>query len=73
MPTKLTRHEVLNQGEVCVWRPDGPTEGKCVWEWHGVWGWDRKKEEAVVLRESYFTKNPLTGKKVCASLYLSCA
>lgn len=31
---------------------------------HGVWGWDVGKQEAVVLRESYFTKHPLTGKKV---------
>ena len=43
---------------------DGPTGGKCVWEMHGVWGWDRTKEEAVVLRESYFSKHPLTGVKV---------
>lgn len=47
-----------------AWRKDGPTDGKCVWEMHGVWGYDVLKKEGVVLRENYFVKHPMTGKKV---------
>lgn len=50
-----------------AWRKDGPTDGKCVWEMHGVWGYDVSKGEGVVLTESYFVKHPATGKKVNAS------
>ncbi|KAH8103836.1 glycoside hydrolase family 5 protein [Cristinia sonorae] len=63
-PTRLTSRTLLNTSKQKVWRDDGPTEGKCLWEMHGVWGWDLRKEEGVVLRESYFKKHPMTGKKV---------
>ncbi|KXN81028.1 hypothetical protein AN958_06274, partial [Leucoagaricus sp. SymC.cos] len=36
----------------------GPTEGQCLWEMHGVWGWCKTKNQAVVLRENYFVKDP---------------
>lgn len=35
-----------------------------MWEMHGVWGWDEVKRVGVPLRESYFQKDPVTGKKV---------
>lgn len=63
-PTRLTSQSVLNTGGRKVWRADGPTEGKCIWQMHGVWAWDTQKDEGVVLRESYFSKNPTTGLKV---------
>jgi hypothetical protein len=50
---------------VKAWRADGPTQGACIWEMHGVWGWDKNKSEAVPLREGYFNKHPDTGEKVC--------
>jgi hypothetical protein len=31
---------------------------------HDVWGWDNSKNEGVVLRENYFVKDPMTGRKV---------
>ena len=68
MPTKLTSHEWVNEKEVSIWSPEGPTGGQCLWEWHGVWGWDRSKKEAIVLRENYFVKHPMTGKEVRMSL-----
>ena len=64
MPTKLTSYELLNSEEINVWREDGPTGGQCLWEMHGVWGWDKRKNEAVALREHYFQKHPMTDKKV---------
>ncbi|KAI5119471.1 hypothetical protein M0805_007205 [Coniferiporia weirii] len=64
MPTKLTNHELMNTEKINVWRSDGPTAGACVWEMHGVWGWDKRKDEAVALRENYFVNHPMTGKKV---------
>ncbi len=64
MPTRRTSHGVLNTDGLNVWLPDGPTAGRCLWEMHGVWGWDRNKKEGVVLRESYFIKHPMTNKKV---------
>ena len=50
-----------------AWRKDGPTDGKCVWEMHRVWGYDVLKKEGVVLRENYFAKHPMTGEKVTTS------
>ncbi|KZS86841.1 glycoside hydrolase family 5 protein [Sistotremastrum niveocremeum HHB9708] len=47
-----------------AWSPKGPTSGQCLWEMHGVWGWDRTKSIGVPLRETYFQKHPETGKKV---------
>ena len=64
MPTRVTSHNVLNSDKRPAWRLDGPTQGKCVWEMHGVWGWDRAKSEGVVLRENYFAKHPVSGRKV---------
>ncbi|KAH9921814.1 glycoside hydrolase superfamily [Fomitopsis serialis] len=64
MPTRRTSTKVLNTARQKAWRDDGPTNGLCIWEMHGVWGWDRRKDEGVVLRESYFTKDPMTGRKV---------
>jgi len=64
MPTRLTSHSLLNPNGRKAWREDGPTRGKCLWEIHNVWGWDSKKKEGVVLRENYFVKDPMTGRKV---------
>lgn len=64
LPTRLTSHSVLNSASRKAWRPDGPTQGMCVWEMHGVWGWDNSKNEGVVLRENYFVQDPMTGRKV---------
>lgn len=68
MPTRRTSSGVLNSAGRRVWREDGPTHGRCLWEMHGVWGWDRNKNEGVVLRESYFIKDPMTNKKVSSDL-----
>ncbi|KAJ7507025.1 glycoside hydrolase [Mycena galericulata] len=64
MPTRKTSEAVLNTKGRKAWRADGPTVGECVWAMHGVWGWDRNKDAAVVLRENYFVKHPLTGDKI---------
>ncbi|ESK91213.1 glycoside hydrolase family 5 protein [Moniliophthora roreri MCA 2997] len=64
MPTRKTGQATLNTEGRKVWRPDGPTQGKCIWEMHGVWGWCKNKDEAVMLRENYFVKHPMTGAKI---------
>ncbi|KAI0649639.1 glycoside hydrolase [Trametes meyenii] len=64
LPTRLTSQRVINTAGQKAWRDDGPTQGKCLWELHGVWGWDQKKDEGVVLRENYFKRNPDSGKEV---------
>ncbi|KAF8909720.1 glycoside hydrolase family 5 protein [Gymnopilus junonius] len=61
---KLTSYTMLNTSRVKAWRPDGPTEGRCLWEYHDVWRWDTVSDKAVVLRENYFRQHPDTGKKV---------
>ncbi|EMD36757.1 glycoside hydrolase family 5 protein [Gelatoporia subvermispora B] len=63
-PSRLTSTKVINTTGQKAWRDDGPTQGKCLWEMHGVWGWDTQKNQGVVLRETYFTKDPMTGRKV---------
>ncbi|KAG8708082.1 hypothetical protein FRC08_000114 [Ceratobasidium sp. 394] len=63
-PTKVGKTILRNHEGVKAWRLDGPTKGQCIWEMHGVWGWDKKKKESVPLRESYFKNNPQTGKLV---------
>jgi hypothetical protein len=67
LPTRRTAYNVLNPMGRKAWQKDGPTGGKCVWEMHGVWGYDVLKKEGVVLRENYFAKHPMTGKKVNAA------
>ncbi|KAJ7700479.1 glycoside hydrolase [Mycena rosella] len=64
MPTRKTSAAVLNTAGRTAWRADGPTRGKCVWAAHGVWGWDKGKDSAVVLRENYFVRHPRTGDKI---------
>ncbi|KAJ3716397.1 glycoside hydrolase superfamily [Lentinula raphanica] len=65
MPTRKTGSAVLNMEKRKVWKEDGPTKGRCLWEMHGVWGWDKNKNTAIVLRENYFKKHPTTtGKKI---------
>ncbi|KAJ7866599.1 glycoside hydrolase family 5 protein [Mycena olivaceomarginata] len=70
MPTSKTGTAVLNAGRKKAWRADGPSGGECVWAREGVWGWAGGQGEgedggkAVVLRENYFVKHPLTGKKI---------
>ncbi|OJT05214.1 hypothetical protein TRAPUB_4039 [Trametes pubescens] len=64
MPTRLTSQRVINTTGQKAWREDGPTQGKCIWEMHGVWGWDQKKDEGVVLRENYFKRDPHSGREI---------
>lgn len=64
MPSKQTSSVLLNLNGRKVWSPSGPSNGKCIWELHGVWGWDERKNEGIVLRESYFKRHPMTGKDV---------
>ncbi|KAF9078603.1 glycoside hydrolase family 5 protein [Rhodocollybia butyracea] len=64
VPTRKTGRVILNVDKRKVWKVDGPTKGQCLWEMHGVWGWDRNKKAAIVLRESYFNKHPMSGKKI---------
>ncbi|KIM25743.1 glycoside hydrolase family 5 protein [Serendipita vermifera MAFF 305830] len=64
MPTKLDKHVMFNEAKLSAWRPDGPTGGKCLWEMHGVWGYDEKYKTSIVLREHYFNRHPLSGEKI---------
>ncbi|KAF9554990.1 cytoplasmic protein [Agrocybe pediades] len=64
MPTKHTSYTMLNTAGVKAWRPDGPTKGRCLWEYHDVWRWDKASNKAVILRENYFRKHPDTGEKM---------
>ncbi|KAF8953065.1 glycoside hydrolase family 5 protein [Flammula alnicola] len=64
MPTKHTSHTLLNTSKTKAWRPDGPTQGRCLWEYHDVWRWNDVTDQAVVLREHYFSQNPDTGHKI---------
>ncbi|KAF8802038.1 glycoside hydrolase [Phlegmacium glaucopus] len=56
MPTKHTSHTLLNTTKTKTWRPDGPTQGRCLWEHHDVWRWNTVTDQAVILRENYFSK-----------------
>ncbi|KAG8938934.1 hypothetical protein FRC04_007323, partial [Tulasnella sp. 424] len=64
MPTRLTSRNMRNIKGRKVWREDGPTGGQCIWESHGVWGYDNVKKEGVVLKETYFTRRPSDGGPV---------
>jgi hypothetical protein len=69
MPTRLSHRTICNSLKASTWRADGPTDGRCLWEMHGVWAWDRSKRQPIVLREGYFARHPITGAKV-RSLFL---
>lgn len=64
LPTRKTSQRIINTSGQKAWRADGPTQGKCLWEMHGVWGWDQKKDEGVVLRENYFKRDPHSGREI---------
>jgi hypothetical protein len=64
MPTKNTSQTLLNTTKAKAWRPDGPTQGRCLWELHDVWRWNTVTDQAVILRENYFTRHPDTGKNI---------
>ncbi|PPQ65139.1 hypothetical protein CVT24_003229 [Panaeolus cyanescens] len=64
MPTRHTSTTLLNTAKVKAWRQDGPTSGRCLWEYHDVWRWSNKSNKAVSLREHYFSVHPDTGKQV---------
>ncbi|EDR04197.1 glycoside hydrolase family 5 protein [Laccaria bicolor S238N-H82] len=56
MPTKKTSTPLLNTSKRKAWRPDGPTNGRCLWELHHVWGCDNVKDQPVVLQETTSAK-----------------
>ncbi|KAF9521115.1 glycoside hydrolase family 5 protein [Hydnum rufescens UP504] len=64
LPTRCSHYILRNAAGTSVWRPGGPTGGRCIWEMHGVWGWDVKKKGPIVLREHYFNKHPDSGKEI---------
>ncbi|KAJ3515852.1 hypothetical protein NLJ89_g1495 [Agrocybe chaxingu] len=64
IPTKHTSHTLLNISKTKAWHPDGPTQGRCLWEYHDVWRWNTTTDKAVVLRENYFRQRPDNGKKI---------
>lgn len=68
MPTRLSHYTLLNKDGMKAWVPDGPTQGRCIWEYHDVWRWSKATEKPVILRESYFRRRPDTGKKVGSRL-----
>ena len=64
LPTRISHYTLLNENGVKAWAPDGPTQGRCIWEYHDVWRWSKATDKPVILRESYFRQHPDTGKKV---------
>lgn len=60
----------LNKNGRRVWREDGPTKGRCLWEMMGVWGWDEEKKRAVALREKYFSHKEEADEEVGRSSLL---
>ena len=58
-PTAISHHVLLNEKRERAWE-----EGKsCIWRDHGVWEWDRKAKKPVVLRQTFFERDPRTGEK----------
>ncbi|KAF9531115.1 cytoplasmic protein [Crepidotus variabilis] len=70
VPTKRTHSTLINTAGVKAWRPDGPTGGRCVWEYHDVWRWSNASNKAVSLRENYFRMHPDSGKEI--DFYADC-
>ncbi|EGG04240.1 family 5 glycoside hydrolase [Melampsora larici-populina 98AG31] len=35
---------------------------ECVWKEHGIWSWNQKSNQPIVLKPKYFNLDPLTGK-----------
>ncbi|KAJ3207820.1 hypothetical protein HDU67_007205 [Dinochytrium kinnereticum] len=57
-PTRKAGKKRVNEEEVSVWLNDG----KCIWEEHGLWKMENGKP--VALKPDYFSKHPVTGKKI---------
>lgn len=35
---------------------------ECIWKEHGIWSWDEKSNQPIVLKPKYFNLDPKTGK-----------
>ncbi|KAI9364048.1 glycoside hydrolase superfamily [Pilaira anomala] len=58
-PTKKSHDRIINQSKTSVWLNDN----SCIWKEHGVWKLDQD-EKPVLLDSAYFSKHPITGKKI---------
>ena len=58
-PTAVSHFIYVNEKSERAWE-----EGKaCIWREHGVWEWDKKAQKPIVLRQTYFERDPRTNAK----------
>ncbi|KAI8980242.1 glycoside hydrolase superfamily [Pilobolus umbonatus] len=57
-PTKKSHDRIINENKVSIWSQS------CIWKQHGVWTVDEKTGDPVLLDTQYFSKDPVTGKKI---------
>jgi hypothetical protein len=57
-PTKKSHDRIINTSRVSAWLTE------CVWKEHGVWKSDQVTGDPVLVDSHYFSKHPVTGKKV---------
>ncbi|KAI8885544.1 glycoside hydrolase family 5 protein [Backusella circina FSU 941] len=65
-PTKKSHDRIINPDHLSAW---SDKEG-CVWRQHGVWKLDDNNANPVLADPAYFSKHPVSGKKV--SFYRDC-
>lgn len=59
-PSRKTHRSIIDPLGKSAWLDDAPL-GQCVWRAHGAWEWNRDKDEPVVLRQDFFTRDPRPG------------
>jgi hypothetical protein len=57
-PSRKAGTTLLNKDKTSLWLPGR----ECIWKQHGVW--DVKDGKPAALKRDYFTKHPVTNKKI---------
>lgn len=61
-PSRQTHKSIIDPLGKSAWLKDS-TLGQCVWRAHGAWEWDKEKQEPVILRQDFFTRDPRPGQQ----------
>lgn len=59
-PTEISHYVTVNEAGERAWEDGRP----CIWREHGVWEWDSKGQKPLVMRQSYFERDPRTGRRI---------
>jgi hypothetical protein len=61
-PSRISHDSIIDPLGKSAWLKDGPL-GQCVWRAHGAWEWNKEKDEPVILKQDFFTRDCRPGQE----------